>query len=314
MNPRTRRPLKLGLILPEAEWDMGGKTAGWSDYVAMARLIEDMGFDSIWFVDHLLYRGEATSIEQQGVRECWSILAGLAAVTERVELGSLVTPTSYRNPAMLAKIVDTVEEISAGRIILGLGAGWHGDEYRAFGYPFDRLVSRFEEAFTIIRSLLVDGAVDFEGTYYSARDCELRPRGPRPNGPPIMIGSSGKRMLRITVPHVQMWNAWLCAGRSNADEVPALRALVDSACRDVDRDPATLERTISIQVDPTGTGKIPVSMAPDTATPLSGSAQEIAAGIRGFAQQGITHLQMGLVPNTIESIENCREILEELHR
>jgi len=314
MNPRTRRPLKLGLILPEAEWDMGGKTAGWSDYVAMARLIEDMGFDSIWFVDHLLYRGEATSIEQQGVRECWSILAGLAAVTERVELGSLVTPTSYRNPAMLAKIVDTVEEISAGRIILGLGAGWHGDEYRAFGYPFDRLVSRFEEAFTIIRSLLVDGAVDFEGTYYSARDCELRPRGPRPNGPPIMIGSSGKRMLRITVPHVQMWNAWLCAGRSNADEVPALRALVDSACRDVDRDPATLERTISIQVDPTGTGKIPVSMAPDTATPLSGSAQEIAAGIRDFAQQGITHLQMGLVPNTIESIENCREILEELHR
>ena len=314
MNPRTRRPLKLGLILPEAEWDMGGKTAGWSDYVAMARLIEDMGFDSIWFVDHLLYRGEATSIEQQGVRECWSILAGLAAVTERVELGSLVTPTSYRNPAMLAKIVDTVEEISAGRIILGLGAGWHGDEYRAFGYPFDRLVSRFEEAFTIIRSLLVDGAVDFEGTYYSARDCELRPRGPRPNGPPIMIGSSGKRMLRITVPHVQMWNAWLCAGRSNADEVPALCELVDSACRDVDRDPATLERTISIQVDPTGTGKIPVSMAPDTATPLSGSAQEIAAGIRDFAQQGITHLQMGLVPNTIESIENCREILEELHR
>jgi len=314
MNPRTRRPLKLGLILPEAEWDMGGKTAGWSDYVAMARLIEDMGFDSIWFVDHLLYRGEATSIEQQGVRECWSILAGLAAVTERVELGSLVTPTSYRNPAMLAKIVDTVEEISAGRIILGLGAGWHGDEYRAFGYPFDRLVSRFEEAFTIIRSLLVDGAVDFEGTYYSARDCELRPRGPRPNGPPIMIGSSGKRMLRITVPHVQMWNAWLCAGRSNADEVPALCELVDSACRDVDRDPATLERTISIQIDPTGTGKIPVSMAPDTATPLSGSAQEIAAGIRDFAQQGITHLQMGLVPNTIESIENFGEILEELHR
>lgn len=314
MNSRTQRPLKLGLILPEAEWDMGGKTAGWSDYVAMARLIEDMGFDSIWFVDHLLYRGEATSIEQQGVRECWSILAGLAAVTERVELGSLVTPTSYRNPAMLAKIVDTVEEISGGRIILGLGAGWHGDEYRAFGYPFDRLVSRFEEAFTIIRGLLVDGAVDFEGTYYSARDCELRPRGPRPNGPPIMIGSTGKRMLRITVPHVQMWNAWLCAERNNADEVPARRELVDAACRDAGRDPATLERTISIQVDPTGTGKIPVSMAPDTATPLSGSAQEIAAGIREFAQQGITHLQVGLVPNTIESIENFGEILEELDR
>ncbi len=112
MNAQKNRPLKLGLVLPEAEWDMGGKTAGWSDYVAMARLIEDMGIDSIWFVDHLLYRGDATTIEQQGVRECWSILTGLAAITERVELGSLVTPTSYRNPAMLAKIVDTVEVIA----------------------------------------------------------------------------------------------------------------------------------------------------------------------------------------------------------
>jgi alkanesulfonate monooxygenase SsuD/methylene tetrahydromethanopterin reductase-like flavin-dependent oxidoreductase (luciferase family) len=314
MSTQRKRPLKLGLVLPEAEWDMGGKTAGWSDYVAMVRLIEDMGIDSVWFVDHLLYRGDATTIEQQGVRECWSILTGLAAITERVELGSLVTPTSYRNPAMLAKIVDTVEEISGGRVILGLGAGWHGDEYRAFGYPFDRLVSRFEEAFTIVRSLLVDGAVDFEGTYYSARDCELRPRGPRPNGPPIMIGSTGKRMLRITVPYVQMWNAWLCSERSNADEVPARRELVDAACRDAGRDPATLERTVSIQVDPTGTGKIPMSMEPDTATPLSGSPQDIAAGIRDFAQQGITHLQVALVPNTIETIEIFGKVLEELDR
>lgn len=312
MSAQRKRPLKLGLILPEAEWDMGGKTASWSDYAAMARLIEDVGLDSIWFVDHLLYRGEATAIEQQGVRECWSILAGLAAITERVELGSLVTPTSYRNPAMLAKIVDTVEEISGGRVILGLGAGWHGDEYRAFGYPFDRLVSRFEEAFTIVRSLLVDGVVDFEGTYYSARDCELRPRGPRPNGPPIMIGSTGKRMLRITVPHVQMWNAWLCDERNNADQVPARRELVDRACHDAGRDPATLERTISIQVDPIGKGKIPMSMAPDTATPLTGSPQEIAAGLRDFSGQGITHLQVGLVPNTIESIESFARVLEEL--
>ena len=314
MNRKTKRPLKLGLVFPEAEWDMGGKTAGWSDYVAMARLVEDMGMDSIWFVDHLLYRGDATTIEQQGVRECWSILAGLAAITKRVELGSLVTPTSYRNPAMLAKIVDTVEEISGGRIILGLGAGWHGDEYRAFGYPFDHLVSRFEEAFTIIRCLLVDGAVDFDGTYYAARDCELRPRGPRPNGPPIMVGSTGKRMLGITVPHVQMWNAWLCSGRSAADEVPERRELVDKACHDAGRDPATLERTISIQVDPTGKGKVPASMAPDTAVPLSGSPQEIAAGIRDFAGEGITHLQVALVPNTLESIESFGKVMGELDR
>jgi len=150
----------------------------------MSGLAEDIGLDSIWFVDHLLYRGEATQVRQQGVWECWSVLAALAAVTSRVEIGSLVTPTSFRNPAIFAKQVDTVEEISGGRVILGLGAGWLNEEYKAFGVPFKMRVSRFEEAFHIIRSLLQEGSVNFEGKYYSARDCELAPRGPRPKGPP----------------------------------------------------------------------------------------------------------------------------------
>ena len=314
MGKQRARPCKLGLILPEAEFDMGGKTARWHDYVAMAQLAEEMGFDSIWVVDHLLYRGDATTLEQQGVRECWSLLTGLAAVTQRVEIGSLVTPTSYRNPALFAKMVDTVEEISCGRIILGLGAGWHEEEYRAFGFPYDRRVSRFEEAFTIIRSLLREGSVDFEGNYYSARDCELRPRGPRPSGPPIMIGSTGKRMLRITLPHVEMWNAWLCAESSSPVEVPALRQLVDAACHEVGRDPSTLERSVSITVDQTDSREVPTSMAPNTAKPLTGSPQAIAAGIRAFANEGISHLQMYLVPNTIESIEDFGRVLEELQQ
>ena len=312
MGMQQARPCKLGLILPEAEFDMGGKTARWRDYVAMAQLAEEMGFDSLWVVDHLLYRGDATTLEQQGVRECWSLLTGLAAVTQRVELGSLVTPTSYRNPALFAKMVDTVEEISGGRIILGLGAGWHEEEYRAFGFPYDRRVSRFEEAFTIIRSLLRDGHVDFQGSYYSARECELRPRGPRPTGPPIMIGSTGQRMLRISLPHVEIWNAWLCSKRSSPAEVPALRQLVDAACHDVGRDPATLERTVSITVDQTDTREVPTSMAPNTAKPLTGSPHAIAASIQDFANQGIGHLQMYLVPNTIQSIERFARVLEEL--
>src|SRR3712207_5814357 len=166
-----KRSFKLGVILPEAEYDMAGATPRWSDLSAMARMAEEIGFDSVWFVDHLIYRDDMTTLDQQGVWECWSILAAVAAVTHRVELGSLVTPTSFRNPALLAKIVDTVDEISSGRVILGLGAGYHVAEYRAFGYPHDHLASRFEEAFTIIRSLLREGQVDFEGTYYSAREC-----------------------------------------------------------------------------------------------------------------------------------------------
>ncbi len=131
------RPLKLGLILPEAEYDMGGSTARWSDLSAMARLAEDIGLDSVWFSDHLVYRDEMTTVDQQGVWECWSVTAALAVVTSRVVLGSLVTPTSFRNPALLAKMTDTVDEISGGRLILGLGAGYHKAEYDAFGYPHD---------------------------------------------------------------------------------------------------------------------------------------------------------------------------------
>ena len=306
--------LKLGIILPEAEFDMAGETPRWRDYKAMARVAEQIGLDSIWFVDHLLYRNVESEIEQQGAWECWTMLTGLAAITERVELGSLVTPTSFRNPAVFAKQIDAVEEISGGRVILGLGAGWNEPEYNAFGLNFDRRVSRFEEAFTIIRSLLRDGEIDFEGTYYSARDCELCPRGPRPEGPPLMIGSTGKRMLRISLPHVQMWNAWLCKEESAASRVPELREIVDTACAGVDRDPAEIERSVSIIVDPTGRNELPVSMASDTVKPLTGSPEEIAAGLAAFADQGIGHLQLCLVPNTLETLEQFHKVLEAMGR
>jgi alkanesulfonate monooxygenase SsuD/methylene tetrahydromethanopterin reductase-like flavin-dependent oxidoreductase (luciferase family) len=315
MNESRKGTGKIGIILPEGENDMAGETARWRDYQAMATMAEQIGLDSLWYVDHLLYReGKATVVEQQGVWECWTILTALAAVTERVELGSLVTPTSFRNPAVFAKQIDAIEEISNGRIILGLGAGWNEPEYAAFGLPFDRRVSRFEEAFTIIRTLLQEGAIDFDGEYYSARDCELAPRGPRAEGPPLMIGSQGKRMLRISLPHVRSWNAWLCPGASNATRVPALRENVDAACADVGVDPSTIERTVSIIVDQSGRHEVPASMDPDTAVPLTGSAEEIAAGLQAFADEGISHIQVYLVSNTLESIERFQKVLEAMGR
>ena len=179
---------------------------------------EDVGFDSVWVTDHLLFRFPPR--DDQGLWECWSLLSALGAVTNRVEIGPLVSCTSYRNPALLAKIADTVDEISDGRLILGLGAGWHEPEYKSFGYPFDHRISRFEEALTIIHGLLRNGAIDFDGKYYQARDCELRPRGPRKNGPPILIGSTGERMLGLVAKYADHWNAW---GRNNPDEIPADR-------------------------------------------------------------------------------------------
>ncbi len=314
-NTTQNARCKIGIILPEGENDMAGQTARWADYQAMAHMAEQIGLDSIWYVDHLIYReGEATVVEQQGVWECWTMLTGLAAITKRVELGSLVTPTSFRNPAVFAKQIDAIEEISNGRIILGLGAGWNEPEYTAFGLPFDKRVSRFEEAFTIIRTLLREGAIDFDGKYYSARDCELSPRGPRAEGPPLMIGSQGKRMLRISLPHVQMWNAWLCPGESIATRVPALRENVDSACGEVKVDPAEIERTVSIIVDQSGRHEVPASMDPDTATPLTGSPEEIAAGLEAFADEGVSHIQIYLVPNTVETLERFRKVLHAMGR
>ncbi len=310
----TLANMKLGLVLPEGENDMGGRTARWSDYVAMAQTAEGMGFDSLWFVDHLLYMEGATVEPPQGVRECWSVLAGLAAVTSRVELAPLVSCTGYRNPALLAKIADTVDEISDGRLILALGAGWHEPEYRAFGFPFDHRYSRFAEALTIIHGLLREGHIDFEGTYYSARDCELRPRGPRGNGIPIMLGTTGEKMLRLTARYADQWNVWLAMTDSSPERVPALNAAVDAACADVGRDPATLERTVSIMIDVMGNSEIPASMGRGEATPVSGSPAEIAAAIRAFAAENITHLQMYLLPNTVETIRAFEPVLRELGR
>ena len=149
------RPIKVGVQLPEVE-----REVRWPEILDMARATEDLGFDSIWVGEHLLYRYAGRP--PRGPWEAWSLLAGLAAVTSRVELGPLVACTNFHNPAMLAKQAATIDEISGGRLVLGLGAGWNGTEFRAFGFPYDHRIDRFEEAFTIIRTLLREGAIDFE--------------------------------------------------------------------------------------------------------------------------------------------------------
>jgi alkanesulfonate monooxygenase SsuD/methylene tetrahydromethanopterin reductase-like flavin-dependent oxidoreductase (luciferase family) len=305
----NRRPLKVGLILPETERQMNGGSARWSDLHEMAQLGEQIGADSLWITDHLIHRvpGE----EPRGMWECWSLISALAAITEKPEIGTLVMSTSFRNPALLAKMADTVEEISGGRLILGLGAGWNEAEYTAFGYPFDHRVSRFEEAVTIITGLLRDGHVDFEGTYYQARDCELRPRGPRVNGPTIIFGASsaGPRMLDLTARYADGWNTWFSStGNTVAGLLPLLEK-VDAACEAAERDPATLGRSAAVIVE---VG--PHEPSAMTGPPLTGSAAEIAAGLRAHAEAGLSHVQVWLEPNTPAGIEAFAPVLEELDR
>src|SRR5215212_3805402 len=284
----TGRPLKVGLILPETERQMNGGSARWSDLREMAQLGEQIGADSLWITDHLIHRvpGE----EPRGMWECWSLISALAAITEGPEIGTLVLSTSFRNPALLAKMADTVEEISSGRLILGLGAGWNEAEYIAFGYPFDNRVSRFEEAVTIITGLLLDGHVDFQGRYYQARDCELRPRGPRAAGPPILVGGGGDRMLRLTARYADQWNL---DRKNDLDEVIALQEKVDGVCREVGRDPETLGRVIGIQVDLPGFSRTPFRPRQFVVPPwpLTGTPEELAEAIRAYHTEGrVDHL------------------------
>jgi probable F420-dependent oxidoreductase len=306
MAEARKRPLKVGYLLPETEGQLDGGTARWSDLAAMARAAEAVGFDSVWVTDHFLHRSET---ETRGPWECWSLLSALAAITERVEVGTLVLCTGFRNPAMLAKMADTVEEISGGRLILGIGAGWNEPEYRAFGYPFDHRVDRFEEALAIITGLLRQGRVDFEGRYYQARDCELRPRGPRPQGPPILVGTTGRRMLGLTARHADHWNVWFDKTNNQLANLLPILAAVDAACAEAGRDPTTLERSAAVNVE---VG--PHAPSTMSAPPLTGTPDELAAALRAHAEAGLTQVQVWLEPNTLAGIEAFGRVLEALDR
>jgi alkanesulfonate monooxygenase SsuD/methylene tetrahydromethanopterin reductase-like flavin-dependent oxidoreductase (luciferase family) len=314
MTAAPDRPFAVGLLLMPIEDSARGTYPRWTEILAAARRAEDVGFDTVWIPDHLIMDIHRPGCRPEGSWEGWSLVSALAASTSRVGLGLLVSCTAFRNPALLAKMAATVDEISGGRLILGLGAGWCELEFRAFGYPFDHRVGRFEEAVQIIAGLLRNGSVDFEGTYYQARECELRPRGPRPEGPPILIGSSstGERMLRLAARYADIWNRDFDAVNPGFEpyspaDLAASQAKVDAACAEIGRDPATLGRTIGVWVD--------LPTAPDRGWgALTGSSEEIAAGLRRYAAAGFQSAQVWLHPNTEAGVEAFAPVLEILGR
>jgi len=302
------RPLKVGVQLPEVE-----REVRWPEVRQMAKTAEELGFDSLWVGDHLLYR---RPLDEVGPWEAWSSLAALAEITSRVQIGPLVACTSFHSPQMLAKKAATVDEISGGRLILGLGAGWNEPDYTAYGFPFDRRVSRFEEAFTIIRTLLREGHIDFEGQFYTARDCELHPRGApdvHPNGPPLMLGTTRPRMLSIAAPHIDMWNEWHDRVSNTPEGAAQMSALVTDAAREAGRDPAEIERTVTVLVQlPGGTGRAAGGEIAKPTPPLKGTPEELAVAMRAYAEVGISHVQLVLDPITVESIEEAARMFQYL--
>ena len=299
------RPLRVGVQLPEAEY-----VARWPELREMTLLAEAIGLDSIWVGDHYLYRDHRGSL---GTWEAWTQLAAIASITSRITLGPLVAATSFHEPGVLAKMALTVDEISGGRLVLGLGAGWNEPEYRAFGFPFDERVSRFEEAFTVVRTLLRDGRIDFQGRLYTLRDCELLPRGLREGGPPLMVGSVGPRMLRITMPHVDAWNAWFNYFGNTPEGYRAARDLVDAACADVGRDPVTVERTVAVLLA-LEDRRVIRDFDRESSEPLRGTPEQVAEVLRAYAREGIAEVQLVIDPITASGIERLAPILEALDR
>ncbi len=302
---QVTRPLQIGVQLPEVEWEVT-----WPELISMAQTAEAVGFDSIWLGDHLLYELEVGS---RGPWEVWTSLAVMANVTERVELGPLVASTAFHTPAMLAKLAATVEAVSAGRLILGLGAGWNHREFEAFDFPFDRRVARFAEAFTIVRELARSGRCTFEGEFSTVHECVIHPRGPRPAGPPILVGSIGPRMLRLTLPHVDLWNVWWSDFGNSPAGFAAQNRRVDEICVEVGRDPGEVGRTCAllVQLDG-GQGRQMGDYTADRPVPISGSPAEIADRIAAFADVGAQHVQLVVDPITEASIEHLGRVLEVL--
>jgi probable F420-dependent oxidoreductase len=291
---------RIGVQLPEVERDVG-----WPEYASMARAAEEVGFDSIWLGDHYLYRENGW---EGGPWEAWTFLAGLAAVTERVRLGPLVACLNYHNPAVLAKTAATVDELSGGRLTLGVGAGWNRTEFDAFGIPFDHRASRFEESFEIMRRLLDRERVTFQGRFHQVRDAVLLPRPAR--RPPLMVGSAGERVLAATLPHVDTWNTWYDWYGNTPDGFSAKLREIDQACGRAGRDPASLERSACVLVRLGDEGERPDEPG---VTPLEGSLDEIGAGRRRrMAEAGADELIVVLDPITEASIRSLGAVVRRL--
>jgi probable F420-dependent oxidoreductase len=299
--------MKVGVILPIVEDDERGATAHYAEIREIALGAEAAGLDSIWVFDHLLFRFPEQPTA--GIWECWTVLAALAEATRRVQLGTLVMCVPFRNPALLAKMADTLDEVSRGRLILGLGAGWHQPEFDAFGVPFGQRAARFEEALQIIVPLLREGKVDFTGEYYSAPNCELRPRGPSARGPEILVGASKPRMLRLAARYADSWNAaWL--------GLPTLlherRANLDAACAAVGRDPATLATTVGVTVRAPDAKAPEQPLSPDRA--LFGSTEQVAAGLKQYADLGVAHVICSLDPATPAAVDWLGDVVRLMRR
>jgi alkanesulfonate monooxygenase SsuD/methylene tetrahydromethanopterin reductase-like flavin-dependent oxidoreductase (luciferase family) len=291
------RPLRVGVQLPEVE-----REVRWPEYLALARAAEEVAFDSVWLGDHLLYRDEG--LPERGPWDVWTVMAALAAATERVVIGPLVACTAFHPPGLVARMAAAIDEISGGRFVLGLGSGWNEPEFRAFGIPFDHLASRFIESFEIIRRLLAGEHVTSAGRWHQVDGAVLLP--PPARAVPLMVGTLGPRQLTATLPHVGSWNTWFDKIGNTPEGFGPVNAQITAVAEAAGRDPATVGRSACVLVSfEAGPSERPDVDVP----PLRGNAQHIAKALHDFAEAGADEVIFVVDPITEGSIRALGESL-----
>jgi alkanesulfonate monooxygenase SsuD/methylene tetrahydromethanopterin reductase-like flavin-dependent oxidoreductase (luciferase family) len=301
------RSMKVGVVLPQFEQVKSGEAPRWETIVGMARRAEEIGFDTVWVADELLWDFDEWP-GPRGFWECLALTGAVAASTSTIEVGTWVLSALHRNPGLIAKAVETLDEISGGRFLLGLGSGHAGKQGEAFGYPLDHTVGRYEEALQIIVPLLREGRADFAGEFHSAKNLEQRPRGPRPGGVPIMLGAHKARTTRLAVRYADIWSDF--ARESSLPEAfePAL-AQLDAECAEQGRDPASIGRSIGVIVEALDWHD---AEEVGLGVPLAGSAEEIASRLRTFAEMGVTRVELMLWPASPAALEAVAPVLKLL--
>ena len=297
--------MKIGIMLPMSEDDVTREIPDWGELREMAVAADEGGLDSVWLADHLIFRER--SGHSYGIRESWTVLTAVAAVTSRVEIGPMVLALPFRNPALVAKMASELDEVSGGRLILGLGCGWHQPEFDAFDFPFDHRVGRFEEALEVLVPLVRTGRVQFEGKWHRA-NAELLPRGPRPNGPPVLIAAKGPRMMRLVARHADAWNAAWFGMPEAADELDHRIAALREACVAEGRELGTIGLTAGIYVNFPALRVAGEEEPPEEA--IAGDAEAVGQAMAGYGAHGIEHLIVHFWPRTTAAVEELARAAE----
>ena len=296
----------------------------WSEVVEVAGTAREVGFDALYVCDHFLLPSnnaelkrhagvdlaDDSDVELEGYMECFAVLAALAVAIPRLSLGSLVASTGYRNPGLMAKMAATIDDISGGRLVLGLGAGDSEGEHLTFGFPHEQRVGRFEESLQIIKSLFNKDLTEFEGAHHRIRAARLIPPASRRGGPPILIGTLNPRprMRRLVAQYADIWNGWLGYTDSSPESAATQLKIIDDACVEHGRDPNTLVATTAVRGAMPGSGYVP---RPDE-RPLAGPPREMAETLRGHARLGITEVQVALTMGGSEGVRAFAPVIQEL--